>query len=1070
MELLSIGTLHTGLLHHISDAVILVDSSSRIDFLNTAAERLTGLQQSDLKGQKIGNIFRLAAQKQGWSAEDMLAQLFAKEEPEALDACGVLTDFAGTERPIDGKIVAVKDDNGSSSYAAFIVRPKESCDGVAASTQHHLNHSEELRHLAQEVANVGAWEWDLVSNRIICSDELWRLNALELPRSEPFYEIWRETLHPDERERVEHLLQEAIRTGSELNAEWRVAPLDGKERWLMARARVIHDREGVAVKMIGITVDITERKRAEEKRLESDERYWLLFNNTLNGLAYCRIIIEEGRAVDFVCEKVNSRVETMTGWKNIKRIENRRISELVPGIHEYDPLPLKVYERVAMTGEPERFECYMAQLQMWLDISVFSPKTGYFIVAFDIITERKRIEQALRESEKKFRSITEQMAEMVFVLDAEGIITYVSPAIEKISGYTSQEVIGHLFTDFFVGGESSVALAQYNETLSSDVTAHVHEFRIRKKNGSFFYGEVHVHYSRDQGSVGAIGLLHDITERKRNEAVMEFRLRLLQLSDSYSLEELLRATLDEAEKLTQSTIGFIHFLNPDQISISLQAWSTSTEKHLCQVKEFRRHYALSEAGVWADAIREGRALIHNSYESLSTRKGMPQGHVELMREMVVPVMRSGKICAVIGIGNKAEDYNQDDLKMLTSLADIAWDIAARKQAELSESNIQHELLQAQKMELVGRLAGGIAHDFNNMLYVILGHTEMALLDEPLDQSLKENLQEIYNAAERSAELTRQLLAFARKQPLIPKVLDLNLVIEGTLSMLRRLIGEDITLEWHPDPELALVNMDASHIDQILTNLCVNARDAISEKGRIVIETKNVRFDESFPVDQAEIYFGDYVMLSVSDNGCGIAKNDAGYIFEPFFTTKEFGQGVGLGLSTVYGIVKQNEGFIKFSTESGKGTSFRVYFQKYRGCPLSADMESQIERPAFGEETILIVDDENEILKLSKMILQKYGYQVVTASTPGQALRVAEEYGGEIHLLFSDIIMPEMNGHELSKKMLSIYPNIKTLFMSGYTADILAAHGGVEAGINVIQKPFSVKVMMQKVYDAMHDNA
>jgi CheY-like chemotaxis protein len=351
--------------------------------------------------------------------------------------------------------------------------------------------------------------------------------------------------------------------------------------------------------------------------------------------------------------------------------------------------------------------------------------------------------------------------------------------------------------------------------------------------------------------------------------------------------------------------------------------------------------------------------------------------------------------------------------------------------------------------------------------VILGHAEMALLDKSLNESLKASLQEIFNAAEKSADLTHQLLAFARKQPLVPKVLDLNVVIDGMLNMLRRLIGEDLTLVWRPDSLPSFVNLDSSHIDQILVNLCVNARDATAGTGTIVIETKNITLHESYAVDEADTSAGEYVMLSVRDNGSGIDEKDAGYIFEPFFTTKESGKGTGLGLSTVYGLVKQNNGLIKFSSEPGKGTEFRVYFPRYMGNALSAKREQLAEPVKPGEETILIVDDEDEILKLSKMILQQYGYQVVTASTPAQAIQIAEEYNGEIHLLLSDIIMPEMNGRDLSRKILSIYPNIKTLFMSGYTADIIANQGGGDEAMNLILKPFSIKGLRKNVYDMLH---
>ena len=927
-----------------------------------------------------------------------------------------------------------------------------------------LQHSEEQRRLAQEAAKSGSWAWEVQTNQNTWSDELWQLYGLDQNECAPSFEAWRKTLHPDDRERVVREVENVVCNGGDLNVEWRVQHHDGSEHWLMSRGKVVRDAGGRPVQMLGIVIDITERKRIEEQLITSNERYSSLFRNTLNGIAYCRMIFQDDRPVDFIYEQVNERFEMLTGLKNV---EGRRVSEVIPGFANTSVELLEIYGRIAKSGMAERIEYYLEPLKMWLDISVYSTQYEHFVMVFNVITERKQTEYALRKSEKKFRFITEQMEEVVFVADNAGRLTFVSPAIEKCFGYTSQEVIGHQFTDYLVDDEVSRFTVLFNDAVLYQMMRQVLEFRCRKKTGSVFYGEIHFHYFHEEGSSGIIGLIRDITERKRNEAVTEFRLRLLMLHDSCSIEEVLRLTLDEAERLTESCMGFFHFLEADQVTISLQVWSTRTEKDSCRAVGCPGHYSLNDAGVWADAIRERQPLIHNNYDKLPNRKGMPNGHAGVKRELVVPIMRGEKIMAIIGIGNKAEDYDQEDVKLLSALATIAWDIIGRKQAELSERRIQHELDNAQKMELVGRMAGGIAHDFNNMLCVILGHAEMALLDSHQNESLKTALQEIINAAEKSTSLANQLLAFARKQPLIAKVLDLNVLIDNMLNMLRRLLGEYITLVWHPGQNLAPVNMDSSHFDQILVNLCVNARDSIVGTGTIVIETKTVTFHQSSAVDSTEIPPGEYVMLSVRDSGCGIEEKNAVHIFEPFFTTKEVGKGTGLGLSTVFGLVKQNDGLIKFSSAPGKGTEFRVYLPKYFGSEVSVKREQQVEPVKRGQETILIVDDEREILKLSKLILQKQGYRVLTAGSPGEAIKIVEEEKGEIHLLLTDVIMPEMNGRDLAVKILSTCPRIKVLFMSGYTADIIAAQGEINEVMALVRKPFSVSELTKKVYDSLH---
>jgi len=394
------------------------------------------------------------------------------------------------------------------------------------------------------------------------------------------------------------------------------------------------------------------------------------------------------------------------------------------------------------------------------------------------------------------------------------------------------------------------------------------------------------------------------------------------------------------------------------------------------------------------------------------------------------------------------------------------DITESRRADEDREKLQAQLAQAQKMESVGRLAGGVAHDFNNMLGVILGHTELALEDLDPRQSLFADLHEIRKAAERSADLTRQLLAFARKQTISPKVLDLNETVEGTLKMLRRLIGEDIELAWRPGHNVGPVRIDPSQIDQILANLCVNARDAIGNTGTIAIETSSAIFDDAYCAQNLGFLPGHYALLAVSDNGCGMDKNMLKNLFEPFFTTKEIGKGTGLGLATVYGIVKQNSGFINVYSELGQGSTFRIYLPQYAQEAIPIPQESPVERLAQGRETILLVEDEPAILRLANTMLQRLGYAVIAASSPGEAMRLAAAHPTEIHLLMTDVVMPEMNGRDLAERLLPLHPDLKRLFMSGYTADVIAHHGVLDEGVHFIEKPFSIRDLGAKIRDVL----
>lgn len=716
--------------------------------------------------------------------------------------------------------------------------------------------------------------------------------------------------------------------------------------------------------------------------------------------------------------------------------------------------------------------------------------------------------------------------------------------------------------------------------------------------------------------VAAARTLADLQQARENlekhqnysQGLMQIRLTLLEYVADHTLDQFLTKALDETCEFVDSPIGLYHCVEEDQKSLSLQQWSTSTLKEFCQAEGKGLHYGIDKAGVWVDCIHQRKAVIHNDYESLSHKKGMPQGHAKVIRELVVPIIHADKIVAILGVGNKPRDYTERDVETVSYLADVIWQIVEKKRGEealqkseakyrnlfenapvgiftttskgetlsvnlamanilgfsspqetishysslqrhlyvnpdrrkeflralhergkvenfeyqaytadhrklwlrmnarISQQNqksvqqetalqeqeinsrqsgdnffiiegfttditdqkrVEEQFRQAQKMESVGRLAGGVAHDYNNMLSVIIGYTELALEEVGLSDHLYDNLHEILKAGRRSADITRQLLAFARKQTIAPRVLDLNSTVEGMLKMIRRLIGEDIDLAWLPAGQhLWPVEIDPSQLDQILANLCVNARDAIHGVGRITIETGMVTFDKEYCNDHIGFIPGNFLLLAVSDDGCGMDKDTLDKLFEPFFTTKEIGKGTGLGLATVYGIVKQNSGFINVYSEPGKGTTFRIYLPRHKGESVTLLKEHK-EKIQFGHgEVLLLVEDEPSILQLGQNMLQHLGYIVLTANTTREALKLAQAHASEIRLLITDVVMPEMNGRALSEQVIQINPDLKILFMSGYTANVIAHHGVLDQDVLFIQKPFSIKELAAKVHEAL----
>ncbi|MDZ4198605.1 MAG: ATP-binding protein, partial [Kiritimatiellia bacterium] len=423
---------------------------------------------------------------------------------------------------------------------------------------------------------------------------------------------------------------------------------------------------------------------------------------------------------------------------------------------------------------------------------------------------------------------------------------------------------------------------------------------------------------------------------------------------------------------------------------------------------------------------------------------------------------------------KAQSFDAEERDLLQEVAeDLGYALhnmeteAQQVEAERQQARLQEQLNQAQKMESVGRLAGGVAHDFNNLLMGILGYVELARDHLDPEHPVREYLDEVTRNANRSADLTRQLLAFARRQTVAPKVLDLNDTIASLLSLLRRLLGEDIDRAWMPGLGVAPVKIDPTQVDQILANLCVNARDAISGVGKLTIETDNVTIDAAYAEQHPEALCGEYVRLSVSDSGCGMSSETLLHVFEPFFTTKERDKGTGLGLATVYGIVKQNNGFVNVYSEPGQGSTFRIYLPRVLETPEPTASPVLRALPTGGTETVLLVEDEDAIRKIVGRYLSVLGYDVIPASNPDEALELIKDREAPIPLLITDVVMPGMSGRDLSLRLRERWPSMRTLFMSGYTANAIAHQGILDEGVDFLQKPVSMAALAGKMRDMLN---
>lgn len=651
-----------------------------------------------------------------------------------------------------------------------------------------------------------------------------------------------------------------------------------------------------------------------------------------------------------------------------------------------------------------------------------------------------------RETAERYRITLDAIGDAVIATDASGEITFMNPVAEELSGWSRSDGIGR-------SAEEIVRLIDETtrEALPNPISK-VLQFGIAADVGSNALLVAQDGSERpiadsctpitgnDNAVSGAVLVFRDQTEDRLFRGMNQARLRLAEYSGTHSLEQLLAKTIEVMGGLVSSPVVHFAFVTDGDRVVDSARWIEAT----------------SDEGVAADSRHEldyGRALS----DCLRLRSTVIRNEKSagFTRAMIVPVLRDDAVVAVLAIAEKRTDYTGSDAEVVSSVADAMWAMVERKKSEEEKAKLESNLAQSHKMESVGRLAGGVAHDFNNMLGVILGHAEMALERLGKTGEVADDLREIRLAAERSAELTRQLLAFARRQTIVPRVVDLNTVVESALSMLRRLIGENIKVEWLPDSRLWPVRVDPTQMDQVLTNLCVNARDAIAGSGEITIETQNVVVDQAYCSVRPECRPGEYVMLSVSDDGGGMDSDVLSHVFEPFFTTKGAAEGTGLGLATVHGIINQNNGIVSVYSEPGLGTTFRVYLPREFG-EIEDDASQDSNPIAWGEgRTILLVEDEPAILATTIAMLEHQGYRVIPAGGPVEAIEMATTHREPIDLLITDVVMPHMNGRDLARELMVIHPELECLFMSGYTADVIAHRGVLDAGVHFVPKPFSL---------------
>lgn len=649
------------------------------------------------------------------------------------------------------------------------------------------------------------------------------------------------------------------------------------------------------------------------------------------------------------------------------------------------------------------------------------------------VTERKRAEEVLAEKEHRFRLMIQNVNDMLLVLDHDGTLTFVSPACAQMLGHSAAALLGKSAYDFIHPDDAAWVRAAIQGLLESKDRAIVLEFRQMHRDGSQRWVEASGTNLVDDPTIGGVILaVRDISRRRQSE------LETLEWKQRYELLALAAGNVVYDSHASGAVVwggGYQKMLGfgPADMQGGFQQWIQRV--HADDVERFRNEFA--------------RARTQGTSFTIEYRLQRQDGNYVLVEDTSYPyVDEQGRVERFIG---------------------VIVDITKRRKADEENAKLAASLRQAQKMESIGRLAGGVAHDFNNLLTVISGNVSFAMMDLQRQDPLFESMNEISRAVDSAATLTRQLLAFSRKQVIDPRVVNLNTIVERLQKMLTRLLGEDIELRAILSDTLGQVRVDPGQVEQAIVNLAVNARDAMLDGGSLTIETANVSLDEAFCRDRGLAQPGEFVMLAVSDNGCGMNEEVKSHLFEPFFTTKEQGKGTGLGLATVYGVVTQNRGAIDVYSEPDRGSTFRIYLPRIDAEPETLQ-DAQFTRLPRGNETIILVEDEDMVREIAVRLLKRQGYRVHAYANGGEAMMAAAEHHEEFQLLITDVVMPGINGRVLAQNLRALRPNMKVLYTSGYTGDVIVHHGMLEEGIEFIAKPYTLELLAKRVREVLDAGA
>ena len=811
------------------------------------------------------------------------------------------------------------------------------------------------------------------------------------------------------------------------------------------------------------------REQAEQALRESEGRYRTLFGGVADGIL---VHDEDGIVLDA------NEVSCARLGRSPSELKGMNIRDLVT---DANALAVAAHVRKTMQDGMDAFETvFVSKAGETIPCEVLEHAIEYegepaILSAARDISRRKRVETALRLSEAKYRSLVEQNPAVLYTaaLDADSTLLFLSPQVERLSGYTHEEYEAdpELWRNRIYDDDRKRVATGATGSMSTGRPYSV-EYRMAIRDGGTIWVRDESWLIRDGTGLplAVQGVIHDITPRKLAEEELARNLDVQNVVNSLlrysladeSIDRMLEHTLDLVLSISWLSLqpGAAIFLVEDDP----QALVMKAQRGLAAaVAETCAHVRFGECLCGRAASTQEVHFADDSDERHERHRDgdLPHGH------WCVPLLSAGRTLGMMTISVKEGTcHDRRHEESLVAIANVLTGIILRAQAEDARTRVEEQLRQAARLEAIGTLAGGIAHDFNNILTGIMGFTKLLLEEADEGSSQVRDLRQIDKLSERAALLTRQLLSFSRRQPLQHAVLNINDLVQDTSTMLRRIIREDVDLHVVLASDLGNVRVDPAQMEQVLVNIAVNARDAMPEGGGLTIETMNVELDDSYAREHAGVTAGPYVMLALTDTGCGMGAETRERIFEPFFTTKEVGKGTGLGLATVYGIVKQHGGNVWVYSEPGQGTTFKVYLPRVE-VEAERRMPTQpVEAPAGGTETILLVEDEKAVLGLTKRVLEAKGYTVLAAPLPAEAEKLFDEHADDVALLLTDVVLPGCNGRELCGRLRVRRPALKVLYVSGYTANAMIDNGVLEQGEGLLEKPFTPHDLAVRVRQAL----